>query len=864
MRRALIFISLKNWRNHKLRAVITLIGVAIGVSTYFALRTVNQSLMRSLEATVDKLAGKANLQISAGESGFPENVLEIVRSTEGVDDAVGQILQLCLTDLKDKSGMLVVGVDVEGEQKMRRYDFDPAALPGGNTMANPMAFLRLPGAVVISSAFAEQEGLKAGDSLPVFTSRGRIELRILYVLKDDRVASLYGGRIGIMDIGAAQNAFGRGQNIDRIDLITEPGLEVESVRERLKERVAAGLDVERPQQRSQRVEDATGMIRQGFLLTSLVALLISSFLIFNAMSIAVNQRWKETGILRAIGVERGNVCKMFLYDASFIGLLGSGLGVVAGYYMALVFSSLAGGLMPVVTAAMPSSILPLLTAPEVPRFNSGFAVEAVALGISASLISAWLPARGAAGLNPILALHNIETRQREAVIGRARMMLGGALVITGLALVRFTTPRVGVIFQLSYFVFIFLGLIIMLPKLSCWIAIAIRPAANRLFGSEGVLAVDSIILAPRRTSATVGALMVGLAFVFSTWGFIQSEKEVLMRSFERNIGSDLQVSGSFLMTEDIAESLAPIAGIKNIDRSLFTTTRYRDRMVALIASDMNLWFARAGNSFSKGDIQKARELVPKGEGVLISDVFAARAGVSVGDVLSLETPSATLERPVLGIIDSKATAWLEGVICLDRQLYKEYWRDNRLSWLTIDLDPDADPIAVKSEIERVGSTGPPIFVETSAETRQRGREIVSRNIEQFFTLFYVQMFIVTFVSVIGIVNTMVISVWDRRREIGIIRAVGGTRGQIRKMVLLEAAAISIIGLITGVVKGVFDTYFMSQTAASIFGGYSIPFYLPGELVASSVPIIGIVALAAAWWPARLASRTNVVSAIGSE
>jgi putative ABC transport system permease protein len=191
--------------------------------------------------------------------------------------------------------------------------------------------------------------------------------------------------------------------------------------------------------------------------TSLVALLISSFLIFNAMSIAVNQRWREIGILRALGVERHNVARMFLYDASLIGLLGSGLGVIVGYYMALIFGRVAGGLMPVVSAAMPSSMLWLISAPESPRFNSGFAVESVALGIAASLISAWLPARAASRLNPILALHNIEKRQREAVIGWPRMALGIALVAAGLALVRFTAPRVGVIFQLSYFVFIFLG-----------------------------------------------------------------------------------------------------------------------------------------------------------------------------------------------------------------------------------------------------------------------------------------------------------------------------------------------------------------------------------------------------------------------
>src|SRR5262249_13068751 len=138
------------------------------------------------------------------------------------------------------------------------------------------------------------------------------------------------------------------------------------------------------------------------------------------------------------------------------------------------------------------------------------------------------------------------------------------------------------------------------------------------------------------------------------------------------------------------------------------------------------------------------------------------------------------------------------------------------------------------------------------------------NIDQFFKFFYVQMFIATFVAVIGIINTLVISVWDRKREIGIIRAVGGTRLQIKKIVLLEAATIGLIGLATGVGKGILDTFFMSRTAAAVFGGYPIPFYFPGKLILLSIPAIIAIALAAAWWPARLASRTNVIAAIGSE
>lgn len=861
--RTLIFVSFRDWRNHKIRAAITVIGVAIGVSAYFALRTVNQSLLRSLETTVDRLAGKATLQITAGESGFPEDVIETVRATDGVTDSVAQILEFCQTELDDKANLLVLGIDPEAEQKLRAYDVDGVPDAEGRKDA-PLFFLKLPNTVVISSAFADKEGLKAGDHIPIVMPTGKTDLRILYVLKDERVDSLFGGRVGIMDIHTAQQAFGRGRNIDRIDLITKRGIEIESVRQRLKQRLPAGLDVERPQQRSQQVENATTIVRQGFLVTSLMALIISSFLIFNAMSIAVNQRWKETGVLRALGVERRNVRRMFLYDASLIGLIGSGLGVLAGYYIAVAFARLTGGLLPILSAAMPSSTLPIIAQPAPPTFNPGFAVESLALGVITALISAWLPARAASRLTPILALHNIETRQMEATLGWPRLALGAFLVIAGLVLVRFTSAAIGTVLQLGYLVLILFGLIIMLPRVSCWIASAIRPLAGRAFGSEGVFAIDSILVAPRRASATVGALMVGLAFVFSIWGFIQSEKEVLASSYERTVNGDLQVFGAALMTQDFVEPIKAVSGIASVDRTLFTTTRYQDRMVALIASDMDVWLRHSRNILTLGDYEKVREGVPAGEGVLISDIFAARSGLGVGDVLTLETPLAKLERPVLGIVDSKAMAWLEGIVYLDRKLYLQYWRDDRVSWLSIDLDSGADFTAVKDEIERTVSRGQPVFVQTSDEVRHRGREIISRNIDQFFAFFYVQMFIATFVSLIGLINTLVISVWDRKRELGIVRAVGGTRGQIAKIVMLEAAAIGIIGLVTGVVKGVIDTYAMSRTAAAIFGGYSIPFYFSGKLLALSVPIVLIVALGASWWPARIAARANVVSAIGSE
>ncbi|HKV42944.1 MAG TPA: FtsX-like permease family protein [Blastocatellia bacterium] len=863
MLETLLFVGLREWRRHKLRAVIIVVSVAVGVSAYFAMVTTNQTLLASLEATVDRLSGKATLQVTAGDSGFSEEALETVRFAPGVTAATGVLQVFCSTGIKGKSvpgrgsldgrvRLLIFGIDPDNEQKVRGNSYGGIARASGL-----LVFLRMPGTIVISSEFAKQQGLKAGDTLEVITPSGKMPLTILSVFSADGIGGLYGGRVGVMDIHSAQAVFGRDGAVDRIDIVTEPGVAIDSVREYLKQRLPSGLEVERPHQRSQEVEDGTRMMRQGFVLTSLFALLIGAFLIYNAMSISVNQRWKEIGILRALGARGPDIRRMFLYEAALIGIIGSLFGVAAGYAMAVQFSKISGSLSNYLASSLTDIVVP-----ELPHFSALFALESIGIGVIASIISTWLPARSASKLDPTLALHNIETRRREALASWPRVALGGVLVASGVALIRFSPPRVGAVFQLVSIALIFAGFLVVLPRLSRWISAAMRPVADGVFGSEGVLAVDSITVAPRRTAATVGAMMAGLAFVFSNWATIQSSKATLLASVGQQINYDLEVWVNSPVTEDSTTGLASIPGVMDVDRIVGSTTRYRGQVAGFASSDMALWFRRRGNTLLEGDREKARELVPKGQGVLISKNFSSRWGLRVGDTLSLETPTARLERPVLGIVDY--VAWFEGTIYMDRSLYKQYWRDSRVGGIGIYLKPGADADAVKRRIESTFTNEQLGFVMTAGEVKNRVDGIIRGNLDHLFAFFYVQMFIAGFVGVVGIVNTLVISVWDRKREIGIVRAIGGTRIQIVKMVLIEAAALGVIGLMTGGAKSIFDTYFMSRTAASVFVGYTIPFYFPGYVMVVSVPVVIALALAAAWWPARLAARTNVASAIASE
>jgi putative ABC transport system permease protein len=849
----LAFVTLEQWRQHKLRAALTLIGIALGVSVFFAVRTANQTLLGSLKLTIEKLAGKATLQISAGEAGFPEEILDTVRSTPGVKIAEPVIEVIAHTAFPDEGSLMIVGVDTTGDRELREYQFDESQ----SEIGDPLVYLAQPDSVLISRTFAEKHGLKEEDKLPLFTSQGRKEFTVRGIFKPVGMGEVFDGQIAVMDVYSAQFVFNRGRNFDRIDLMNDPSVSPEAVRQSLRERLPVGIEIERPESRGQDVENTLAAMRQGLTITGLIALFVGVFIIFNSFSIAVSQRWKEIGILRALGVERPNVQRMFLGEAAAMGVIGSIIGVAVGFYLAKGAAQVMSGI-----AALTYGVV---STPTSPIFRWDYALTSLLIGIIASLAAAWLPARAASRLNPVLALHNIETRQREAVLGWRRMTIGLLMIAGGTAAIRFATPRVGLMIQFAYVVLIMFGFIIILPKLTAWLARALRPGMDRVFGPEGVLAVEAMVSAPRRTSATVGALMIGLTFVFSTGGFIISNKGAIVNTFDRIVNSDLVVTTSesarsrtYHFSEELSRRLAALPGVKRIENVRFIFVPYRDNSVGLVSIEMEGWFARVHDVFIEGDERRARELMLKGEGVLISHNFTSRWDVGVGDTIKLNTPAGAFERPILGVIEDYSSE--RGAIYVDRAVYKQFWQDSAVDYIDINLQPGVDRAAFKQTVQRLLAGEQRAFVYTHEEYKR----FVSNLIDQFFMLNYMQMAVAIFVAALGIINTMLISVAERRREFGVIRAIGGLRGQLRKLVLLEAAAIAVVGVITGALLSVFNTYFLVRTAATIIGGYTVPFHFPATLIALTLPIVVVIALAAAWWPARRAVNLRVIEAIGYE
>jgi putative ABC transport system permease protein len=388
---------------------------------------------------------------------------------------------------------------------------------------------------------------------------------------------------------------------------------------------------------------------------------------------------------------------------------------------------------------------------------------------------------------------------------------------------------------------------------------------NFFFGIEGKIAVDTMAAAPGRTTATIGALMIGLAFVFSNGTVIKSQKEVLTRTLDRAVNVDYFVTTSdqirsrvYHFSEQTLARTAELADVRRAEGLRVTSVNFRGDEVALLAQDMEAWITRAPDLLNVGRATEVKDEMARGNGFFVSENFAFRFGLKPGDEITLETPAGALSRKIRGILEYYQSE--KGTIFIERETYKKYWNDKSVDYILISLKPNARPRKFKTSLESILSGEQKAFIYSQKEYRIW----VTGLIDQFFTLNYIQMVIAILVAALGLINTMIISVTERKREIGVLRAIGGLKKQIRKMILLEAVCISVIGIITGLIMGIFIAYCSIKISVVVLAGFSLPFRFPYLLLLSSIPAVILVALLSAWLPARRASELEIAEAIDYE
>lgn len=848
----MILLTLISWphlRRHVLRTILTTAGIVLGVAVFLGMRAANQSVLAGFSQMVDSLAGRTQLQVTAGETGFGEEILEKVQSATTVGAAAPVIEAIVTPDIRGAGSLLVIGVDMTGDRSLRDYE-----LEGDEVVDDPLIFLARPDSVILAADFAQRNKLQVGSQLAIGTVVGEKRLTVRGIMKAAGLASAFGGNIAVMDIYAAQSMFGRGRTFDRIDLATTEGVTLEQCQEELRALLGPGFTVDRPSSRGQQFESMLAAYSMTVSLSSAFALFIGMFIIYNAFAVAVRQRRSEIGVLRALGATRGQIQALFLAESIALGAFGSAIGIVCG-------------------ALAARSVAEWLGAFIADMFRVGEHVEdaatepltlmvAFAIGVGTSMLAAFLPAYQASRLDPVRAMKKGES----ATSTISRLWVQSALgivaaMLAGWSMVRSENTS---LFYVGYAAAIAAALLLVTP-LSWVLAWILRPVLRLVRPVEGALAADSLIQSPRRTSTSIAALMLSLALAIAFGGIGLANYRSVIDWTETTLNPDLFVipsqsleARSIRFPASMERELTALRGVKHVQALRNARIIHQDVPTMLVAFDMKSIAETVKVKPVAGNAIDMYRLAGAGKGLLVSDNLAQLRRVSLGDSIELAAPYGTVTLPVVGIIVDYSDQ--QGSIMIDRAVYTKFWRDTSVDMYRVYVAPGAQVASVRELILKRYDKRRQVFVLTNSELKDYVIGIVSR----WFSLTSVQVAVAVLVAILGIVNTLTVSVIDRRRELAVLQAVGALRGQVRRTIWLEALTLGFIGLCLGMALGAVNLYYMLEMVRRDVAGLHLDYIFPLQTALMLAPAILLAALVASIWPAETAVRGRLLDALEYE
>jgi len=854
-------LSLSYLTRHKAKMLLTVLGVVVGVATFTAIRGAKGALLSGLKQTIDKLAGKAQLQI-VSEGGVPEELQERIRDVPGVraqSPVIEQISTVLLGNPYRVSpalpahgeSVLILGVDLLGDREMRDYGFEGQDAD----LDDPLLFLAQPDSVALTRVFAERAGLKIGDSFELQVPKGRKTVTVRGLLSLKGFAESFGGNLLVVDVYAAQELFGRGRRFDRLEVRLEDGVSLAAGTAALEKAVGPGYRVETPDRRGEQAEQIVGNFVAGFNISSGFALGVGTFLIFNAFNVSVNRRRRDIGTLRALGATPRQVRTLFLLEAVAVGLAGGALGLLAG-------AALSGGFLKMMGST--AEQVYGLTGVSHTQVTADLVLSALAVGVVASLVGAFAPAQAASSVPPTEALAKGTHAARPAPFSRRRLLAGAALVALSV-LIALTRPLNGYLLVGAVGVPFLAGLVVISGPLASVLLRALSPLLARVSPVVGPLATDSLLSNPRRTSGTVTAMVVSLAFVLGVAGYMASTKAVFSRWMDEILTSDLYVRASanlvrpdFRFPGNLRQELLKVPGVRAVESYRGVRLRYRGDTVLLVTIEMGPTMDRTRREYLQGDEAGSRRGLLQERGVIVSDNFWRRFGLGVGDAVELPTPSGIARFPIGGVVRDFSSD--RGVIFLDRAVYLDLWKDDRVDTYDVNLHKGVDAAVARDAVRRVLAGRYPALVSTRKEFNQE----INKLVDAFYVLTQITTALAVVVAFLGIVTSLLISVVERSREIGILKSLGALSGQIRRSVVTEALCLAVVGFLLAIPAGSLLGRFMETTVAEVFAGWQMPHRFAGEILLQLAVVLPVVSAVAAWLPARQAAAVRVTEALEYE
>jgi putative ABC transport system permease protein len=860
MIRLLHLISWRHVRHHRLRTLLTFVGMALGVAVVIAIALVNRALTTSFQSTIEQIAGKAVLQVSNSESGMAEAVLPLVRDTEGVLDVAAAVDGFLPVSGVGAERLYIYGVDLLTDFTIRDHQFAGE----GFAFDKALDFIAQPDSIAVTESFARRLGLSIGSTLALNTSRGKKSYSVRALLKEAGTARVFGGNFALMDLPVAQLAFGKQGKLDIVDLTVEAGVTVETVQEKLRQRLRGAADVERPKKRGEQIESLLTSFRVGLFFVSLIALFVGFFLIYNTVSVSVVQRKREIGTLRCLGMRRSDLLRLIVAESLILAIVGAVAGCLLGWALAQAALLAVGE-----TVRNLFSSIGLSGSSLSPRELA----IALASAVGVALFAALHPALEALGISPLENARQAVWRPVFVAKRSWSIRLGLVCFAVAPLLILLAPQLSGAVRQFSAGVIgmliFLLGLAFFAPLMVRWVAQLLWRSALVLPGVSWVetrLAADSLRRNPLRSGITVATMIISLAAIFTIAAFVNSVRGSLLAWVDQMVTADIIISSgartagprNVSLHEEPAAGLRALPGVKIVDLYRLVRANYQGRPI-IVESFSAVESARVRTlPMAQGDGARALREMAEAKGAIISESFQTRFAKQPGDSFELVTPSGPVTFKVLGIyIDYSSDI---GSVLIDRALYKKYWRDELVDAFDLWLEPGADMAALIAEIKAGYGEKYQLFISTHRELKAA----VLRIMEQSFVVNYAVEIVALVVAIFSVINTLLASILDRGRENGVLRAIGATQAQVRRIIVMEAGWMGLIGGLLGLFAGSVMAYHHVVYNTKLLTGWTFQFFYPYDVAGLVVAATVLLCLLAGYGPAKRAAATPVVTAIGYE
>ena len=840
----------KSLLGRKLRLLTSTFAIVLGVAfvagTLIFTDTLNKSFTAIFDSTVGDVVvrpeGAKGTDQSATTLSMPAGVIDRLASVPGAARADGNV---------STYGLFVIGsnnrvVGGQGAPGIGVNDSDAPAAHGVEGLQVVKG--RQPtgeNEVAIDAATVRRGDLTLGTKVRLVSSgqKALLQPTLVGIADFPDGGSLNGASVSIFDTATAQKLFLQGKDAFNDAWVTaKPGVSQQELRDQvaavLPDDLVALTGDKAAEESASSLLEAISFLTVFLLVFAGISLVVGSFLIVNTFSMLVAQRSRELALLRALGASRRQVTRSVLFEAFVVGLVGSGIGLGLGVLLAMGIRALFASF------GLDLSGTGLVFAPRTP-------LAALGVGLLVTMVAAYLPARRSSRIPPIAALRD-DVAMPEASL-RRRLAVGTAMLVVGVV-----AGAVGLFTDVSdsgYWVgggalLAMLGVAAASPSASRPFLRLVAGAYRRVFGSVGVLAGQNSLRNPRRTAATASALMIGLTLVTTMSIAGSSAKASVDQTVAQNFLGDIVISNA--VGQGFSPQIATLAekqpGVASVTRVRYVQSSLNGDRQYLGATDPS-----SVTDVLRLDLTSGSLADLSGDTVIVGQKEADKEGYEIGQELTFGFPKGPRQLRIVGIYDRAFGAGY--LTTLDALLAGGYAPED--STLLLKLEPGADAPGVKKGLEDATANLPIITVKDQTEYAAEQRAPIDRLVLMIYALLGLALVI----AVLGVVNTLGLSIVERTREVGLLRAVGLDRRQMRRMVALESVAIAVLGALMGIGMGlVFGVALMASLRDQGLEVTRVPW---GSLVGYLLAAV-VIGLVASVLPARRAARLDVLRAISTE